>query len=185
MSATSAVSSATSEPAAPIAIPTVALAIAGASLTPSPTIATGISARSFLIASTFCSGIRSPQASLSPDLGGDRFGDALMIARNHDHPADTQFAQPRDRLTRGGARRVHEADRTQVARALGAPPSSCGHSARNRSIASTISGERGAMPSAPNISALPMLTVSPSTCAWTPRPVRLLRSVAAGNAAHP
>src|SRR3546814_6648028 len=43
---TSAVSSATSDPAAPIAMPTVAFAIAGASLTPSPTIATGISSRS-------------------------------------------------------------------------------------------------------------------------------------------
>ena len=44
----------------------VALAIAGASLTPSPTMATLPSDRSFLIASTLSSGIRSPQASSSP-----------------------------------------------------------------------------------------------------------------------
>src|SRR2546427_2951393 len=40
INATSAVSRATSEPAAPIAIPTVEFAMAGASLTPSPTMAT-------------------------------------------------------------------------------------------------------------------------------------------------
>ena len=44
--ATSAVSRATSDPAAPIAMPTVALAIAGASFTPSPTIATRSSSSS-------------------------------------------------------------------------------------------------------------------------------------------
>lgn len=47
-------------------MPTVALAIAGASLTPSPITATLNSARSFLIAWTLSSGIRSPQASSSP-----------------------------------------------------------------------------------------------------------------------
>ena len=49
MSATSAVSRATSDPAAPMAIPTVAVAIAGASFTPSPTMATFVSARSWIM----------------------------------------------------------------------------------------------------------------------------------------
>ena len=53
-------------PMAPIAIPTVAVAMAGASLTPSPTMATLVSARSFLIASTLSSGMRSPHASSMP-----------------------------------------------------------------------------------------------------------------------
>ena len=63
----SAVSNATSLPAAPIAIPTVLFAIAGASFTPSPTIATLDSCSfNFLMASTFSSGNRLPQASVNP-----------------------------------------------------------------------------------------------------------------------
>ena len=64
--AASAVSRAMSDPVAPMAIPTVALAIAGASLTASPSMATFASARSSLIAATLSSGIKSPQASSSP-----------------------------------------------------------------------------------------------------------------------
>jgi hypothetical protein len=47
-------------------MPTVALAIAGASFTPSPTIATLSSPASFLIAATLSSGMRSPHASSIP-----------------------------------------------------------------------------------------------------------------------
>ncbi len=63
----SAVSKATSLPAAPMAIPTVLFAIAGASFTPSPTIATFFSvAFSFSMAATFCSGNKFPHASVMP-----------------------------------------------------------------------------------------------------------------------
>ncbi|KAG1580621.1 hypothetical protein G6F46_015489 [Rhizopus delemar] len=64
--ATSAVSSATSDPAAPMAIPTVAFAIAGASLTPSPTIAIRDFSLSSRMTVTLSSGIRSPRASSMP-----------------------------------------------------------------------------------------------------------------------
>ncbi len=67
ISATSAVSSAASLPAAPIAIPTSARASAGASLTPSPTIATGPCAlRSSSIAATLSSGSSSARTSSTP-----------------------------------------------------------------------------------------------------------------------
>jgi hypothetical protein len=52
-----------------MAMPTVELAIAGASFTPSPTMATlPCASRKDLIASTFCSGIKSPRASVRPTL---------------------------------------------------------------------------------------------------------------------
>ena len=67
MRATSAVSSATSVPAAPMATPTLAAARAGASLTPSPTISTGpYFCASSTIRSTFCSGFRSEATSSTP-----------------------------------------------------------------------------------------------------------------------
>ena len=59
MSTTSAVSMATSVPAAPIAMPIVAVASAGASLTPSPTIATGPIVLNDLITLTLSSGSSS------------------------------------------------------------------------------------------------------------------------------
>src|SRR3546814_1790665 len=52
-------------PISPIAMPTVALAIAGASFTPSPTIATLSSSASFLIAATLSSGMRRSEEHTS------------------------------------------------------------------------------------------------------------------------
>ncbi len=67
ISATSAVSRAASVPAAPIAMPTVARARAGASLTPSPTMATASYRASIdSMAVTFCSGISSARISSTP-----------------------------------------------------------------------------------------------------------------------
>ena len=67
MSTTSAVSKATSVPAPPMAMPTVALASAGASFTPSPTIAVGPYLRSRRsTATTLSSGSRSAMNSSTP-----------------------------------------------------------------------------------------------------------------------
>ncbi len=68
ISATSAVSSATSVPAAPMAMPTSAVASAGASLMPSPTIATVPCSRCSICTSvTLSAGIRSAYTSSTPD----------------------------------------------------------------------------------------------------------------------
>ena len=66
MRATSAVSMATSLPMAPIAIPTSAVARAGASLTPSPTIAVGRSSRSRRMMADLSSGRSSACTSVMP-----------------------------------------------------------------------------------------------------------------------
>ncbi len=55
---------------------------------------------------------------------------------------------------------------------------------RSRPTASVAAGPRAGTPWQPNISALPIQTASPSTLAVTPRPVRLLSSVATGIAAR-
>ena len=72
----------TSEPAASMAIPTVALAIAGASFNPSPTIATFSPPASFLMDATVSSSISSPHVFTSSAIGKARrhLGSLLVLA---------------------------------------------------------------------------------------------------------
>jgi len=98
MSTTSAVSIATSVPA-PIAIPRSARASAGASFTPSPTIATFFPAPSSstrLVAREHLADHR-----LHAELIGDPSSRGLVVSREHDH-LDARFFQGRD----GGGRRL-------------------------------------------------------------------------------
>ena len=100
-----AASIATSVPA-PIAMPTSARASAGASLTPSPTIATrrpaSWSPRTF---ASLSSGSTSAKTSSMPTSRADRVGDLPRVAGDHRHPqsAVVQRARP-PRVTRGAAR---------------------------------------------------------------------------------
>jgi hypothetical protein len=74
---------ATSVPIAPIAIPMSAVARAGASLTPSPTIAVGCWARSRAMMADLSSGRRSACTWLDAGLAGERGGGALVVAGEH------------------------------------------------------------------------------------------------------
>ena len=51
---------------------------------------------------------------VEPDLARHRVGDFLMVARDHDHAANAQFSELRERDPGGLARRVHQADGAQV-----------------------------------------------------------------------
>src|SRR5216117_925016 len=79
-------SMATSVPA-PMARPTSARARAGASLTPSPTMAT-CSPRPWRPATalSLSSGRTSAQHLVDAQLAGDRLGDLVGVAGEHDHP---------------------------------------------------------------------------------------------------
>ena len=96
MSATSALWSATSEPAAPIATPTRAAASAGASLTPSPTIATAPASRSSSCTCVELVGRAAGPARTSsmPARAGDGAGDGLGVAGEHHDALDAGGAQP-------------------------------------------------------------------------------------------
>src|SRR5690606_10080960 len=105
MSTTSAVSRATSVPAAPMATPTVARARAGASLTPSPTMATGPRAclrRPTLPA--FSPG-RSPAC-----LPADGLAHPPVVSREQHHFLDTLVFEPGDHVGRAGPQAVHYGD---------------------------------------------------------------------------
>jgi hypothetical protein len=52
---------------------------------------------------------------VDPDFVGDRFGDFLVIAGDHYHPRHAHLVQPTQRGLGSFARRVHQADRAQVA----------------------------------------------------------------------
>src|SRR3546814_1296761 len=74
-----------SDPAAPIAMLTVALAIAGASFTPSPTIATLSSPASFLIAATLSSGMRRSEEHTSELQSLMRISYAVFCLKKNTH----------------------------------------------------------------------------------------------------
>ncbi len=96
MSATSAVSRATSEPPAPIAIPTVALAMAGASFTPSPTIATRLfDLASSAMAATFSSGSRSPRAARTLSLTVQSIVTFWRTVSTSERATSLSFRRPR------------------------------------------------------------------------------------------
>mmetsp|Transcript_60030 Transcript_60030/g.142093 ORF Transcript_60030/g.142093 Transcript_60030/m.142093 type:complete len:339 (-) Transcript_60030:260-1276(-) len=176
ISATSAVSSATSEPAAPMAMPTVALAMAGASLTPSPTIATfPCSVRSFLISSTFCSGIRSPRASVRPTVWATAsatfwLSPEIMIKRSMPSLRSSAMTSPATgrgvSITPITPRNWLPLRTIMVVR----PSATSFLFASSTSVGTLESG------SSVNNTGLPMCTVSPLSCACTPRPVMLLTS---------
>ena len=96
ISATSALWRATSVPAAPIAMPTRAAASAGASLTPSPTIATGAASRSSLDGCSSLSAGSSPARNSSmPARSRDGAGDGLGVAGEHRRRAGRRRARSR------------------------------------------------------------------------------------------
>src|SRR2546428_2295578 len=109
ISTMSAVSIATSVPA-PIAIPTSAWANAGASLTPSPTIATFLPARcSSPILLDLSAGSTLGHDLLNAHVAGDPFGGGAVVAREH-HDLDSLLLQCLDRRPGGRARSVADAE---------------------------------------------------------------------------
>ena len=87
----------------PIASPRSAWASAGASLTPSPTIATTRpSACSRRTTSAFSDGQDLGDHLVDPDLGGHGAGRRLVVAGQQDR-AQAERAQPRDGLGRASA----------------------------------------------------------------------------------
>ena len=123
ISTTLAVSIATSVPA-PIAMPMSACASAGASLTPSPTIATSLpSACSCLTWPALSAGSTSAKTRVDPQLARDRLGGARVVAGDH-HRLDAQLLELGDRLARGRLDRVGHGD--QPGRAGRRPPRDIG-----------------------------------------------------------
>ena len=111
MSATSAVSRATSVPRRPMAIPTSAVASAGASLTPSPTMATGPQ-RALRLArsrSTLSSGRRSACAVRDAEARRQRARGARVVPGQHGHVDAQRRAAPRTAAAASG--RTASADR--------------------------------------------------------------------------
>ena len=103
MRATSAESSAIALPAAPIATPMRAAARAGASLMPSPTIATAptVSSRSRTRASLSC-GQQRGVVLADADAVGDVARDGVVVAGEHDDPLDRAPAQRDDGFAASG-----------------------------------------------------------------------------------
>jgi hypothetical protein len=109
---TPALSIATSVPV-PIAMPTSAAASAGASLIPSPAIATTRpSARRRSTTSCFCAGMTSASKASSLELRGHRLRGAAAVARQHDH-ANAFVAQRLERFLRGGLDRIGDAQESR------------------------------------------------------------------------
>ena len=103
----SAVSRAVSLPAAPIAMPTSAAARAGASLTPSPTIATEPYADfNSRTAATLSSGSSPARTSRDAQFRRDAFGGRGLIAGQHHDVGDAAGSQGLDRRRRRLARGV-------------------------------------------------------------------------------
>ena len=156
-------------------MPTVALAIAGASLTPSPTIATSPEWRSAWMAATLSSGSRSPRTRSMP------------TARPTD--SATTWASPeimmvvsmpnswsRRMTSRAASRGVSMSPTTPKNRpprwtSIVERPSALSWRSASRSAAGA-----GAPPSKVNRSGLPTATGSPASTARTPWPVTLWRS---------
>ena len=91
--ATSAESSAIALPAAPIATPTRAAARAGASLMPSPTIATAPGLLEVANASELVLGQQRGVPLADADAAGDVARDGVVVAGEHDDPLDAGSAQ--------------------------------------------------------------------------------------------
>ena len=96
-----------------IATPTSACASAGASLVPSPVIATiRPPACSRRINSSFCSGVASRQEVVDPGLGGDGGGGDGVVTRDH-HRADAHHPKVAEALPDPALHDILEVDRTQ------------------------------------------------------------------------
>ncbi len=103
-------SMATSVPV-PMAMPRSDCASAGASLTPSPTTATCLpSAWSARTTSTFSPGSTPAIDAVDADVGRDRVGRLLPVARDHDR-REPELVQRRDRVARRGLHRVGHDER--------------------------------------------------------------------------
>ena len=168
MSATSAVSSATSVPAAPIATPTRAAASAGASLTPSPTIATApSSASSVSTRASFSSGSSDGVPLVDARLGRDRRARRASLS-----PVSiTTRSMPRAAQRGDGARRPRVAARR---RARTAPASRVSLAEHDDGLPARLQLRDASGGGAPSRSAArrgpPAHSARPSTRASTPRP---------------
>ena len=158
--------------------------MAGASLTPSPTIATLSWPASLRMALTLSSGMRLPQASSRPTSFPTASATLwsspeIMIIRVIPRPRNASsvaFAAARGVSSKPIAPRSRVSERTPIV----VRPRS-----RMDSIASDSSALSAGTPSCPNISSFPIHTRSPPTSAVIPLPVKLSRLVASGSASSP
>ena len=109
-------SMATSVPAAPMATPTSAVASAGASLTPSPTIAVRPASFSFVITADLVlgRGDRRGPSSTPQALADGRAATRRLSPVEHGDALDAEFAQFCDHGGRFGANFVGDGDETEV-----------------------------------------------------------------------
>ena len=125
-----------------MATPTSACASAGASLVPSPVIATSRPpACSRLISAILSSGLASARKSSTPASCGDRRGGERIVAGDH-HGADAHGAQPVEALAHAALHDVLEIDDAQHARRRAV---ALGHHQRRAALAGDPLHQRGAV----------------------------------------
>ena len=108
-----------------IATPTSACASAGASLVPSPHIATSLPcACSSRISLSLVSGVAWARKSSTPGFGGDRRGGERIVAGDH-HGADAHAAQLGEALPDAALDDVLQMDDAEQAAVLAPRPAAC------------------------------------------------------------
>src|SRR5256885_763818 len=160
----------------PMAIPRSAWASAGASFTPSPTIATRRPARcSSAVASAFCPGFTPPRASSIPSSR------AIAVAVRWVSPDRSSVRSPRARRV-AMARRADAFGVSATAKIAPGLPSTVMTSAVRLASAcrASVASGTSAKPCARASSALPIQTSWPSTVACTPAPGSESKPVASG-----
>ena len=178
-SVTPALSSATSVPV-PIAMPTSARASAGASLMPSPAIATTRPAAcSFSTTAAFSAGRTSATTSSMPDRAPDRLRRHPAVAGEHHRPQPFG-AERRDHLGRARLDRIGQPQDAAPAarRRRRRRPSDRRRAARRRAPPAAPPST----PSSASSRAFPSATARPSTRPRTPRPAQRLDAVASPSA---
>ena len=174
----SAVSSAASLPAAPIAIPMSADASAGASLMPSPTIATEPNRRAQLgDAVTLSSGISSARNFVDAEFARRSRGAVAVAVAGQHH--DASMPCRRSRSTRRGRASRGRSATAMMPTGFAVARDEHRRAARARSIASSSAMDAGEhKPRSSNRRWLPSSTCAPSTRPSAPRPVSDATSIA-------
>ena len=165
----------------PIARPRSACASAGASLTPSPTIATTRpSACSRRTTSALSAGSTSAITSSMPTSRGDGAGGRLVVAGQQHRPQPERL-QRRDRLGRGRLDRVGDDEHARGPRRPRRRAPRCGPAPRRRGARRRARSGTRRLQSASS-AGRPTSTPWPSTTPSTPRPSRLAKPSTAGSA---
>ena len=155
----------------PIAMPRSAWASAGASLMPSPTIATTLpSACSAVTLAAFCSGSTSASTCVDADLARDRLGRRPVVAGQHPD-VEPERLELRDRLARLRLERVGDGDHAGQLRRR-PPRTAASRPRRPASRAAPLDSSSSAIAHSRHQRAVAERRRAwPSTVAWMPLPV--------------